>query len=149
MRTLPSILPILILLLSAPAALGADPRDEAVRLNEEGIRLTEAGKYTEAIRVFTRARSLMPLDATLRKNLSVAHSRYGISLVQAERFEAVALEALMQEFVADEGIKIGQVIHALRVAVTGKTVGFGMFEILAILGRTHCLARIDRALARL
>ena len=37
-------------------------------------------------------------------------------------------------------------IHALRVAVTGKAVGFGMFETLAILGRERCLARIDRAL---
>ena len=37
-------------------------------------------------------------------------------------------------------------IHALRVAVTGKAVGFGMFEILEILGRDSCLARIDRAL---
>jgi glutamyl-tRNA synthetase len=33
------------------------------------------------------------------------------------------------------------------VAVTGKSVGFGMFDTLAILGRNRCLARIDRALA--
>jgi len=32
------------------------------------------------------------------------------------------------------------------VAVTGKPVGFGLFETLAILGRGGCLARIDRAL---
>ena len=55
----------------------------------------------------------------------------------------------MQEFVQSEGIKIGQVIHAVRVAVTGKAVGFGLFETLAILGRECCLERIDRALARL
>jgi glutamyl-tRNA synthetase len=36
----------------------------------------------------------------------------------------------------------------LRVAVTGKAVGFGLFESLAILGREHALARIDRALRR-
>ena len=46
-----------------------------------------------------------------------------------------------------EGIKIGQIIHAVRVAVTGKGVGFGLFEALEILGRAACLARIDRALA--
>ena len=40
-------------------------------------------------------------------------------------------------------------IHALRVAVTGKPVGFGMFEILEILGRERCLSRIDQALHRL
>ena len=47
-----------------------------------------------------------------------------------------------------EGIKIGDIIHALRVAVTGKAVGFGVFDSLAILGKQSCLARIDRALMR-
>ena len=37
-------------------------------------------------------------------------------------------------------------MHAVRVAVTGKAVGFGLFDTLAILGRERCLARIDRAL---
>ena len=55
----------------------------------------------------------------------------------------------MHSFVEDQGIKIGQIIHAVRVAVTGKAVGFGLFEGLAILGRDACVARIDRAVARL
>jgi len=66
-----------------------------------------------------------------------------------ERFDAGSLESLLHGFVEAEGIKIGKVIHALRVAVTGKAVGFGMFDTLAILGKERCLARIDRALARL
>ncbi len=53
----------------------------------------------------------------------------------------------MKDFCETEGIKIGDVIHALRVAVTGKAVGFGMFETLEILGRESALARIDRALS--
>ena len=53
----------------------------------------------------------------------------------------------MRRFVESEGVKIGQIIHALRVAVTGKAIGFGMFEILEILGRERSLARIDRALS--
>ena len=48
-----------------------------------------------------------------------------------------------------EEIKIGQIIHALRVAVTGKGVGFGMFETLEVLGKDSCLKRIDRTLAKL
>ena len=50
---------------------------------------------------------------------------------------------------SSEGIKVEQIIHALRVAVTGKAVGFGLFETLAILGKEHCLARIAGALRRL
>ena len=70
-------------------------------------------------------------------------------LEEAVAFDAAALERLMQTFVAAEAIKIADVIHAVRVAVTGKGVGFGLFEVLAILGQPSCLARIDRALARI
>jgi glutamyl-tRNA synthetase len=67
-------------------------------------------------------------------------------LASAPSFEAAALDQLMQQFLQSEGAAIGQIIHALRVAITGKSVGFGVFETLAILGRDHSLARIDRAL---
>ena len=68
-------------------------------------------------------------------------------LASAGSFDADSLEHLLRDFVNSKQVKIGQVIHALRVAVTGKSVGFGMFETLDILGREHCLARIDRALS--
>jgi len=66
-----------------------------------------------------------------------------------EPFEAPTLEAGLKEFVEQNGIKIGDIIHALRVAVTGKAVGAGMFETLALLGRERCLNRIDITLSRL
>lgn len=68
-------------------------------------------------------------------------------LAAVEPFDATTLEATLKQFVADREIKIGQIIHALRVAVTGGAVGFGMFETLEILGRESCLARMDRAIA--
>jgi glutamyl-tRNA synthetase len=54
---------------------------------------------------------------------------------------------MLSDFVQAEGVQIGQIIHTLRVAVTGKAIGFGVFETLAILGKEHSLTRIDRALA--
>ena len=75
--------------------------------------------------------------------------RFRDRLGATEPFDADTLDRAMHAFVEAEGIGIGQVIHAVRVAVTGKAVGFGLFEGLAILGRDACLARIDRALARL
>ncbi len=51
----------------------------------------------------------------------------------------------MHAFVAEQGIKIADIIHPVRVAVTGKSVGFGLFDTLAILGKPQSLARIDRA----
>ena len=70
-------------------------------------------------------------------------------LETAPAFDVAALEKVMQDFVQAEGIKLGDVIHAVRVAVTGKGVGFGLYETLAILGKASVLARIDKALVRL
>lgn len=75
--------------------------------------------------------------------------RFRTQLARTDDFSAESLERLLKTFVQEEGIKIGQIIHALRVAVTGKSVGFGMFEILHILGKTRCLARVDRILGQL
>ena len=61
-------------------------------------------------------------------------------------FNTESLEKEMHAFIEAEGIKVGEVIHALRVAITGKQVGLGMFDALALLGRDRSLARIERAL---
>jgi glutamyl-tRNA synthetase len=63
-------------------------------------------------------------------------------------FDSATLDKLVHDFVEASGIKIGQIVHALRVAVTGKSVGVGLFDALAILGRERSLRRIDRALEK-
>lgn len=72
----------------------------------------------------------------------------GERLATVEPFEPTPLEAAVQEFVASQGIKIGDIIHAIRIAATGKAVGPGLYDCLAILGKDVTLARIDQALAR-
>ncbi len=62
-------------------------------------------------------------------------------------FEPAALENELKAFVAERGLKVGQLIHPLRLAVTGRTVGLGLYDALAILGRERSLARIKRAIA--
>ncbi len=68
-------------------------------------------------------------------------------LADTDSFDPEALEKLLKDWVEAEGIKIGQIVHSLRVATTGKAVGFGIFDTLSILGRDRCLTRIDRAIA--
>lgn len=70
-------------------------------------------------------------------------------LSNVEPYDPATIEHALKSFVEERGIKIGEIIHAVRVAVTGKGVGFGLFETLAILGRERCLARIERALKRI
>jgi glutamyl-tRNA synthetase len=88
-------------------------------------------------------------DKRLRKAPdSIKHlTKFKAFLAEAPAFDAASLEKLLQDFVAAEGIKVNQIIHTLRVAVTGKEIGFGLFDSLALLGKEHCLARIDRALS--
>jgi len=74
-------------------------------------------------------------------------AKFRTALADVEPFTAESLESWLRDWVAGEGIRLGDVIHAVRVAVTGKAVGFGLFDTLAILGRDRCLARIDRAIA--
>ena len=52
----------------------------------------------------------------------------------------------MKGWVEQQDLKLGQIIHPVRVAVTGRSAGIGMFECLELLGRESVLRRIDRAL---
>jgi glutamyl-tRNA synthetase len=67
-------------------------------------------------------------------------------LAELTAFDSETLDREMHAFIEARGIKVGEVIHALRVATTGKQVGLGMFDALALLGRDRTLARIERAL---
>jgi glutamyl-tRNA synthetase len=88
------------------------------------------------------------LDKRLRKSPAAQKllAEFRGELATVEPFTAERLEQIMHSFVESHGIKIGDIVHAVRVAVTGKAVGFGLFDTLSILGRERCLARIDRAL---
>jgi glutamyl-tRNA synthetase len=69
-------------------------------------------------------------------------------LAEQPRFEAAALEAGTQAWLEEQKLGLGDIVHAVRVAVTGSAIGPGLFDCLAVLGRERCLRRIDRALAR-
>lgn len=67
------------------------------------------------------------------------------AVLAADAFDAEAAESLLKGYCETAGIKIGQIIHAVRVAVTGSAVGFGMFDTLAILGKEKVADRIEKA----
>lgn len=71
---------------------------------------------------------------------------YGEQLATVEDWTLESLEKGTQTFLEEQGLSLGQLVHALRIATTGKSVGFGMFETLTILGKTRTLARMDRVL---
>ncbi len=120
-----------------------------------GDRIRVAGDILDFADFFTPDDRLQydskAFEKRLRKPADGAQllAKFREDLATAEPFTAEHLDKQMHAFVESQGIKIGQIVHAVRVAVTGKGVGFGIFDALAILGRERCLARIDRALNEL
>ncbi|HJQ79839.1 MAG TPA: glutamate--tRNA ligase [Lacipirellulaceae bacterium] len=121
-------------------------------LEAAGDRLKVAGDILDYEDLFQSDDRLQYDEQALEKRvIKPAEARellrkFRTELQEVEPFTAERLEQLLQSFVEAQGIKPGDIVHAVRVAVTGKAVGFGLFETLAILGRERSLARIDRAL---
>ena len=68
------------------------------------------------------------------------------SLGTAVPFDEPHVEAAVRGSAAERGIKPGLLIHAVRVAVTGRTTSPGLFEVLALLGQERTIARLQRLL---
>ena len=69
-------------------------------------------------------------------------------LADQSAFDAASLEKGTQDLMAAKGLGLGDIVHAVRIAVTGVPVGPGLFDTLAVLGKETCLKRIDRTLAK-
>jgi glutamyl-tRNA synthetase len=75
--------------------------------------------------------------------------RRGRDLVKplAEAPDDNAAEALVKDYAEKNGLKLGDLMMPLRVAITGARVSPPLFGSLRILGPERSLARVDRALA--
>ena len=59
-------------------------------------------------------------------------------------FDESHVEAVVRRTAAERAIKAGMLIHAARVAVTGRTSSPGLFEVIVLLGRDRTVARLER-----
>jgi glutamyl/glutaminyl-tRNA synthetase len=62
-----------------------------------------------------------------------------------ETFDPASTESALRALADARSVKAGVLIHAVRVAVAGKTVSPGLFDVLALLGRDRVHARIAAA----
>ena len=63
-------------------------------------------------------------------------------------YTLASLEALTRALCVDLGIKAGELIGVMRIALTGRKVSPGIFEVMWLLGKDRTLARLDQAAAR-
>jgi len=88
-------------------------------------------------------------DDVKAKHLSVNMSKEFDLL--AERLSAVsefnvkAAEEAFRGLVAQLGIEAGVLVHPVRVALTGKAVGPGLFDTMVVLGQTRTVRRLREA----
>lgn len=59
-----------------------------------------------------------------------------------EKFDIATIETAFRELVKDLGIEAKELIHPVRVALTGKTIGPGLFEVIYYLGRERTKQRL-------
>ena len=71
-------------------------------------------------------------------------SRLKEDLAGLAEFKAPQVEAAIRRRAEKEGIKPAQLIHPLRVLVTGTAVSPGIFDVLEIIGRERTIERLGR-----
>ncbi len=90
-------------------------------------------------------------DDAVRKNLAKAPELRELlpelagGLDALEDFDQESTEAVFRTFAEEKGIKPGLIINAARAAVSGTTVGPGLFEMLEVLGKEKVVRRLTRA----
>jgi glutamyl-tRNA synthetase len=122
-----------------------------------GDRICMAGDILDFDFFFIEDQSLTFEDKPFQKRLVKPESagfllsEYLKHLNSADEsdFQLEKLEANLDQFCEEKSIGMGDVIHAIRVATTGKAAGFGALDQMAILGKDRCVARIQRALDKL
>jgi glutamyl-tRNA synthetase len=67
-------------------------------------------------------------------------------LGSVDPFDNPTLENYLKTVATSNGVKTGDLVHPVRMAVTGKAVGPGLFDCLSLLGKEACVRRIDNAL---
>ncbi|MFO0904618.1 MAG: glutamate--tRNA ligase [Pirellulales bacterium] len=118
-----------------------------------GDRIKTAGDILSFSEFFTADEALTydekDFDKQLRAPGAAALVRqFRDQLAAVEPYSTATLEEALKQIVAAENLKIGQLVHPLRIALTGKSVGLGLYEAFVILGRERSLRRLDRALTR-
>ena len=80
----------------------------------------------------------------LSRDLSREFALFIDRLDKLEEFDIANIEAEFRSLIAELGIESKELIHPIRVALTGKTVGPGLFEVICCLGRERTKERLKK-----
>lgn len=108
-------------------------------------RLTTLHDFPERADFFFAAEPFMDpkaQDKFLKNDLSKEFGMFARRLDAMPDFTIPAIEEEFRNMVKELGIEAKVLIHPVRVALTGKTVGPGLFEVIYYLGRDRSVDRL-------
>jgi glutamyl-tRNA synthetase len=139
---------------SLPHAGGAAPDRpvalKAIELHRTRVRTTvEMGR---AIAAYAADPQTYDADG-LRKNVkpeTPAQLARLLERLEAEsEWTAASTEAVLRATAEEEGVSAGKLIHPVRLALTGVTVGAPLFDVVELLGKETALRRLRTFLERI
>jgi glutamyl-tRNA synthetase len=113
-------------------------------------RIRRLGQFVEEAAPFLR--SAVEFDAAAvskhlaKPELAEPVTALASALEGVEPFERQAIEAILRGLAEARGLKAAALIHASRVAVTGRAASPGLFEVMELLGRAAVVAQLRAAL---
>jgi glutamyl-tRNA synthetase len=112
-------------------------------------RIKRLAQFVEEARPFLSDEVVYD-EAAVRKHLAKPElagpfERLRAAFDTAEPFTAAVLEPTLRTLAEDHHVKPAALIHAVRVAVTGRAVSPGLFEVLELLGRERVARRMADA----
>jgi len=83
-------------------------------------------------------------DKFLTKDLSREFKLFVERLEALDNFDISSIEASFRQMVKELNIEAKALIHPIRVALTGKTIGPGLFEVIHYLGKERAKERLSK-----
>jgi glutamyl-tRNA synthetase len=112
-------------------------------------RVKRMGQFVEEARPFLQERTDYDLEAVARHigkpEVRAVLGTLANAIEALEAFNQQTLEALVRGTAEATGMKAAALIHATRVAVTGRAVSPGLFEVMELLGRDRTVLRLRAA----
>jgi glutamyl-tRNA synthetase len=113
-------------------------------------RVKKLDQFVEELRPFLQA--AVEYDQTaVSKHLSKPElgeslAAFADAVNDVEPFNSAELESALRTLAESRGVKAAALIHAARVAVTGRAVSPGLFDTLELMGRERVTARVRCAI---
>ncbi len=93
-------------------------------------------------------------EAAIKKYFSKQETHYLLEsftkrLEELQNFDKENIETTLRIFCSELNIHPKELIHPIRVLLTGKTIGPGLFELMEVLGKESCIRKIIKGLEKL